>query len=58
MKYIELIIILTILTKLLIDLIKFYINNTKKYKREVHNIFNAKLQVFHDCCITVKVLKE
>ena len=40
MGYIELI---TTLTKLFIDLIKFYINNAKKYKGEVYNIFNAKL---------------
>ena len=37
---------------------KFYTNNTKKYKREVYNILNTKLQVFYDRYITVKILKE
>ena len=37
---------------------KFYINNTKKYRGEVYNIFNIKLQIFYNCYITVKVLKE
>ena len=43
---------------MLIDLIKFYIDNAKKYKGEVYNILNTKLQVFYDCYIIVKVLKE
>ena len=33
----------TTLTKLLTDLIKFYTNDTKKYRGEVYNILNAKL---------------
>jgi hypothetical protein len=37
---------------------KFYTDNTKKYKGEVYNILNAKLQVFYNYYITVKVLKE
>ena len=37
---------------------KFYTDNAKKYKREVYNIFNAKLQVFYNYYITVKVLEE
>ena len=37
---------------------KFYIDNTKKYRGEVYDILNAKLQVFYNCCITIKVLKE
>ena len=37
---------------------KFYTNNTKKYKGEVYDILNTKLQIFYNCCITVKVLKE
>ena len=37
---------------------KFYTNNAKKYRGEVYNILNAKLQVFYNCYITVKVLKE
>ena len=34
---------------------KFYINNTKKYKGEVYDILNAKLQVFYNYYITIKV---
>jgi hypothetical protein len=37
---------------------KFYINNNKKYRGEVYNILNTKLQVFYNCCITVRVLEE
>ena len=37
---------------------KFYIDNAKKYKREVYNILNTKLQVFYNHCIIVKVLEE
>ena len=37
---------------------KFYTNNAKKYRGEVYNIFNAKLQVFYNHCITVKVPEE
>ena len=37
---------------------KFYINNTKKYRGEVYNILNTKLQVFYNHCITVKVPEE
>ena len=37
---------------------KFYTNNAKKYGGEVYNILNAKLQVFYNRCITVKVLEE
>ena len=48
----------TILTKLLTDLMKFYTDDAKKYRGEVYNILNAKLQVFYDCYITVKVPKE
>jgi hypothetical protein len=43
---------------LLIDLIKFYTNNAKKYRGEVYDILNAKLQVFYNRCITVRVLEE
>ena len=37
---------------------KFYTNNTKKYKREVYNILNTKLQVFYNYYITVRVPEE
>ena len=37
---------------------KFYIDDAKKYKEEVYNILNAKLQVFYNRCIIVKVLEE
>ena len=37
---------------------KFYTDNNKKYRGEVYNIFNAKLQVFYNCCIIVRVLEE
>ena len=37
---------------------KFYTDNAKKYREEVYNILNAKLQVFYNCCITVKVPEE
>jgi hypothetical protein len=37
---------------------KFYTNNAKKYRGEVYNILNAKLQVFYDHCITVGVPEE
>jgi hypothetical protein len=37
---------------------KFYTNNNKKYRGEVYNILNAKLQVFYNYCITVGVLEE
>ena len=37
---------------------KFYIDNAKKYKGEVYNILNGKLQVFYNRCITVKVPEE
>ena len=37
---------------------KFYIDNTKKYKGELYDILNAKLQVFYNYYITVKVLEE
>ena len=37
---------------------KFYIDDVKKYRGEVYNILNAKLQVFYDYYITVKVLEE
>jgi hypothetical protein len=37
---------------------KFYINNIKKYRGEVYDILNIKLQVFYNCYITVKVLEE
>ena len=37
---------------------KFYTNNTKKYKGGVYNILNTKLQVFYNYYITVRVLEE
>ena len=37
---------------------KFYTNNTKKYRGEVYDILNAKLQVFYNRCITIGVLKK
>ena len=37
---------------------KFYTNNTKKYRGEVYDILNAKLQVFYNCYITVRVPEE
>ena len=37
---------------------KFYTDDTKKYKREVYNILNTKLQVFYNYCIIVKVPEE
>ena len=37
---------------------KFYTNNTKKYRGEVYDILNTKLQVFYDRCIIVRVLEE
>ena len=37
---------------------RFYTDNTKKYRGEVYNILNAKLQVFYNHYITVKVLEE
>ena len=37
---------------------KFYTNNTKKYRGEVYDILNTKLQVFYNHYITVKVPKE
>jgi hypothetical protein len=37
---------------------KFYTDNNKKYGGEVYNIFNTKLQVFYNRCITVGVLEE
>ena len=43
---------------MLTDLIKFYTNNAKKYKGEVYNILNAKLQVFYNYYIIVRVLEE
>jgi hypothetical protein len=37
---------------------KFYTDNDKKYRGEVYDILNTKLQVFYNYCITVKVLEE
>ena len=37
---------------------KFYTNDAKKYKGEVYDILNTKLQVFYNCYITVKVPEE
>ena len=37
---------------------KFYTDNTKKYRGEVYNILNAKLQVFYNRYIIVRVLEE
>ena len=37
---------------------KFYTDNAKKYKGEVYNILNTKLQVFYNCYIIVRVPKE
>ena len=37
---------------------KFYTDDAKKYGGEVYDILNAKLQVFYDRCITVRVLEE
>jgi hypothetical protein len=37
---------------------KFYTDNNKKYRGEVYNILNTKLQVFYDHYITVKMLEE
>ena len=37
---------------------KFYIDNTKKYRGEVYNILNTKLQVFYNHYTTVKVPEE
>ena len=37
---------------------KFYTDDAKKYKKEVYNILNAKLYIFYNRCITVKVLEE
>ena len=37
---------------------KFYTNNTKKYRGEAYDILNTKLQVFYNYYITVKVLEE
>ena len=34
---------------------KFYTNNAKKYRGEVYNILNTKLQVFYNHCIIVGV---
>ena len=37
---------------------KFYTNNTKKYRGEVYDILNTKLQVFYNYYITVRVPEE
>ena len=37
---------------------KFYTNNTKKYRGEVYNILNTKLQVFYNRYIIVGVPEE
>ena len=37
---------------------KFYTNNIKKYKKEIYNILNTKLQVFYNRYITVRVPEE
>ena len=37
---------------------KFYTDDAKKYKGEVYNILNIKLQVFYNYYITVKILDE
>ena len=37
---------------------KFYTDNTKKYRGEVYNILNTKLQVFYNYYIIVKILEE
>ena len=37
-------------TKLLTDLIKIYNDNNKKYRGELYDILDVKLQVFYNCC--------
>ena len=37
---------------------KFYTNNNKKYREEIYNILNIKLQIFYNRYIIVKVLEE
>ena len=37
---------------------KFYTNNAKKYRGEIYDILNTKLQVFYNHCITVKMPEE
>ena len=44
-------------TKLLTDLIKIY-NNNNKYRGELYNILNIKLQVFYNCCNKVRLPKD
>jgi hypothetical protein len=37
---------------------KFYTDNAKKYRGEVYDILNTKLQVFYNCYIIIGVPEE
>src|SRR5207248_1445596 len=43
--------------KILIDLMKIYSNDGKKYKGEEYDILDIKLQVFYDCCSKIGLLE-
>ena len=44
-------------TKLLIDLIKIYSNDDKKYGGEEYDILDVKLQVFYNYCFKIGLPK-
>ena len=41
--------------KLLIELIKLYLNQENKFSRELYNILNLKLRIFYNCCQKVEI---
>lgn len=44
--------------KPLVDLMKFYNDDAKRYTGELYDIFDTKLSIFYDCCMKVGLGKE
>jgi hypothetical protein len=44
--------------KALIEVIKVYNNNSKKYSREKYKVYNIKLRLFRDICNRIRLLRN
>ncbi|PVH75573.1 hypothetical protein DL98DRAFT_643966, partial [Cadophora sp. DSE1049] len=44
--------------RVLVDVMKVYLYDNKKYEGELYDILNIKLQIFYDCCVKVGLEEE
>jgi hypothetical protein len=51
-------IILVKIRKVLIEVMKVYNNNSKKYSRKKYKIYNMKLRLFRDICNRIGLLRN